>query len=38
MPAMQVDSTFTYAYTLCGHEFMASEKIDKAGSGTAALR
>ena len=26
---MQVDSSFTYAYTLCGHEFMASEKIDK---------
>ena len=26
----KVDSTFTYAYTLCGHEFVASEKIDKA--------
>eukprot|EP00435_Cladocopium_sp_Y103_P069186 s44_g32.t2 len=28
--AIQVDSTFTYAYTLCGHEFVACEKIDKA--------
>lgn len=28
--AIQVDSTFTYAYTLCGHELVASEKIDKA--------
>lgn len=28
--AIQVDSSFTYAYTLCGHEFVASEKFDKA--------
>ena len=39
----QVDANFTYAYTLCGHEFVASEKIDKARSrawlkGTVAVR
>lgn len=28
--AIQVDSSFAYAYTLCGHEFVASEKFDKA--------
>lgn len=28
--AIQVDSSFTYAYTLCGHEFVANEKFDKA--------
>ena len=26
----QVDPSFTYAYTLCGHEFVANEKFDKA--------
>jgi len=28
--AIQVDPSFTYAYTLCGHEFVANEKFDKA--------
>jgi len=28
--AMQVDPSFTYAYTLCGHEFVANDKFDKA--------
>jgi len=28
--AIQVDSSFVYAYTLCGHEYMANEKFDKA--------
>jgi anaphase-promoting complex subunit 3 len=25
-----LDTTFTYAYTLCGHEYMASDDLDKA--------
>jgi len=28
--AIQVDPSFTYAFTLCGHEFVANEKFDKA--------
>mmetsp|Transcript_22800 Transcript_22800/g.53243 ORF Transcript_22800/g.53243 Transcript_22800/m.53243 type:complete len:792 (+) Transcript_22800:53-2428(+) len=28
--AIQVDPSFVYAYTLCGHEYMANEKFDKA--------
>eukprot|EP00927_Polykrikos_kofoidii_P036914 TRINITY_DN31119_c0_g1_i1.p1 TRINITY_DN31119_c0_g1~~TRINITY_DN31119_c0_g1_i1.p1 ORF type:complete len:795 (+),score=125.07 TRINITY_DN31119_c0_g1_i1:125-2509(+) len=28
--AIQVDPSFTYAYTLCGHEFAANDKFDKA--------
>ncbi|CAD7936431.1 unnamed protein product [Amoebophrya sp. A25] len=28
--AIQVDPNFCYAYTLCGHEYVANEKIDKA--------
>jgi len=28
--ALQVDPSFAYAYTLCGHELVANEKFDKA--------
>jgi len=28
--AIQLDPSFAYAYTLCGHEFVANEKFDKA--------
>ena len=34
----EVDSTFTYAYTLCGHEFVACEKIDKVHQNKRALK
>jgi anaphase-promoting complex subunit 3 len=27
---VQLDKTFTYAYTLSGHEFVANEDLDKA--------
>ena len=27
---LKVDPSFTYAYTLCGHEYVANEKFDKA--------
>jgi tetratricopeptide (TPR) repeat protein len=27
--ALQIDPTFTYAYTLCGHEYFANEDFDK---------
>jgi anaphase-promoting complex subunit 3 len=30
--ALQLDETFTYAYTLCGHEFVASDDLEKAQS------
>eukprot|EP00743_Colponemidia_sp_Colp-15_P008509 GILK01009256.1.p1 GENE.GILK01009256.1~~GILK01009256.1.p1 ORF type:complete len:672 (-),score=137.52 GILK01009256.1:61-2076(-) len=30
--AIQVDPSFTYAYTLCGHEYVANEDLDKAVS------
>ena len=28
--ALQLDPTFTYVYTLCGHEYFANEDFDKA--------
>lgn len=28
--ALQVDPNFTYAYTLCGHEYFANEDFEKA--------
>lgn len=28
--ALQIDPHFTYAYTLCGHEYFANEDFDKA--------
>jgi anaphase-promoting complex subunit 3 len=27
--ALQIDPNFTYAYTLCGHEYYANEDFDK---------
>lgn len=27
--ALQIDPTFTYAYTLCGHEYFANEDFEK---------
>lgn len=27
--ALQIDPHFTYAYTLCGHEYFANEDFDK---------
>lgn len=28
--ALQLDPRFTYAYTLCGHEYVCNEDLDKA--------